>query len=66
MTHKDYELIAAAIAKVAVEGGEWEERVYWICEQVAESIADALEKDNPRFNRDLFLRASGLTVQGRL
>jgi hypothetical protein len=65
MTRKDSEMIAAAIRKVSEEGGEWEERVYLICEEVAEAIADALETDNPRFNRDMFLRASGLTVQGR-
>lgn len=54
MTRKDYVLLAKTIASAAVDGDE-SEREYW-----AKLIADALAGDNPRFDRERFLKASGL------
>lgn len=67
MTRKDCELIAYA-AKLA-KPGESEralatpERWEAYCQQWADTvdcIADALAGDNPRFDRDRFLRACGV------
>lgn len=56
MTRKDYIMLAAAIASAGVfyrEGHE-AKRI------VAESIVDALVRDNPRLDRDRFLRDCGV------
>lgn len=52
MTRKDYQLIAQAIADVWCENTA---QLY-----IAESIADALAQDNPRFDRARFLDACGV------
>lgn len=52
MTKKDYELISQAIADVHCDS---EAQL-----MIAESISNALEGENPRFNRDLFLRSCGV------
>jgi hypothetical protein len=67
MTRKDYVLIAAAlkdarpIPKHELYALDHNER---LCadtyRNVARSIADALAKDNPRFDRERFLTACGV------
>lgn len=59
MSRKDYELIARAFASA---GSSMDSRV---ANQVvlfaATVVADALATDNPRFDRDRFLKASGVS-----
>lgn len=57
MTRKDYILIAAAIKAEQRHGREGDETI----NNVARSIADALQSDNPRFDRARFLKAAGVT-----
>lgn len=52
MSKKDYLLIAQAIADTWAEVESQR--------AIAESIATALEKDNPLFNRQRFLAACGI------
>jgi hypothetical protein len=52
MTKKDYQLIAQAIADT------WCDAAAALL--IAESVAKALEADNPLFNRDRFLAACGV------
>jgi len=58
MTKKDYELIANEIltARKVTEG--W--AVLVSVEHLVNSLATALEIDNPRFNRATFLKACGV------
>ena len=73
MTRKDYVMISAALAKV---GGAWNRetlmtkfgypqpmayaaRACFV--DSAEAIADALQADNPRFDRERFLKACAVT-----
>ena len=51
MTKKDYELIAGVFARTA-----WDD----IAKSLAFNLANELEKENPRFNRALFLEACGV------
>jgi hypothetical protein len=55
MTRKDYELIAGAI-HAELTAGNLELASY---AQVCHSIADAMRKDNARFNKAIFLNACG-------
>jgi hypothetical protein len=55
MTRKDYQLIADVLSKFTAEGGVTIER-----DAMAYDLADALAKDNPRFNRHRFLVACGV------
>jgi hypothetical protein len=55
MTRKDYQLIATVLANYSAEGGVVIER-----DEIAKLLADALGADNPRFDRDKFLVASGV------
>lgn len=52
MTRKDYVLIAQAIADVWCDSQAQAD--------IADSIANALEADNPRFDRARFLDACGV------
>lgn len=60
MTKKDYELIAQALADVSgnYEGEDW--TVSGVLGLVSWKLADALQATNPRFNRELFLKACGV------
>jgi hypothetical protein len=61
MTKKDYELQAKAISLAfgAVgQSGLYDAKT--ALGLVATILADSLEKENPRFNRDLFLKACGV------
>ena len=55
MTRKDYQLIADVLAKFTAEGVVTIER-----DAIAYDLADALALDNPRFDRERFLVASGV------
>ena len=55
MTRKDYVILADVLAKFTAEGGVVVER-----DAMAYDLADALALDNPRFDRERFLVASGV------
>jgi hypothetical protein len=55
MTRKDYQLIASVLKSYATEGIPVDDR-----DAIAYDLADALAKDNPRFDRDRFLVAAGV------
>jgi len=65
VTKKDYERIARAIAGQHSEIARDDERVWesaykiGVCD-AARALADALAEDNPRFDRERFLRACGV------
>ena len=56
MTRKDYILLAKAIRKAQAEVTDMHDVA--VIYQTTKHIADALVEDNPRFDRDRFLRAS--------
>ena len=58
MTRKDYQLIAQVFANV----GEIVELSETIGADLARNLADALQVDNPRFDRARFLAACGLSL----
>ena len=58
MTKKDYILIAAALKAARPIGDE--DYIYTVCDVHCEAIADALGRDNPRFDRARFLAAAGV------
>ncbi len=60
MTRKDYILIAAAIKAAATEYPDERPDAKQQQEDVAFSIAEALASDNPRFDRERFLKACGV------
>ena len=55
MTRKDYQLIASVLKNYATEGIPVDDR-----DAIAYDLADALAKDNPRFDREKFLIAAGV------
>jgi len=57
MTRKDYILIAAAL-KAAYD--ETYHTVHAGIDAAAVALADALGRDNPRFDRERFLKAAGV------
>jgi hypothetical protein len=57
MTRKDYVLIAAAVSAAAIPSQPMAE---FAREAVAVRLADALGRDNPRFDRERFLKACGV------
>jgi hypothetical protein len=58
MTRKDYELIAKVLKDFTGDSGDVIDR-----DKIALSLALALELDNPRFNRERFLVASGYITE---
>jgi hypothetical protein len=60
MTRKDFELIAEAIREMedAYTGDDW--TINGARSPFASKLADKLETTNPRFNRELFLKACGV------
>jgi hypothetical protein len=60
MTKKDYELIAQALADISenYEGDDW--TVSGVIGLMAGKLANKLESENPRFNREMFLKACGV------
>jgi hypothetical protein len=63
MTKKDYELIARALRKVIenYEGADW--TPLGVTSLTAHHIANELEKENPKFQRPLFLTTCGLKTE---
>lgn len=61
MTKKDYVLIANAVSTVLERyKGEHDNIALNVCygvESVVKSLAEELQKENPRFNREIFLNA---------
>lgn len=63
MTRKDYELIASAIKRSHLTELDGHEETIIATAQhktTAFSVARRLEMDNPRFDRDRFLKACGV------
>jgi hypothetical protein len=62
MGKKDYELIAKAIYGSLIQSGklEWQDRFIEQHKITARHVAVALERDNPRFDRDRFMAACGV------
>lgn len=62
MTRKDYNLIADAIKNTRLPVSLTDERFYLMMlaatRTIAESVADGLAGDNPRFDRERFLKAA--------
>ena len=64
MTRKDYELIAKALRNGFMAqppspmGSEVD--IYFNYRLIVGSMANALERNNPRFNRDKFMEACGV------
>lgn len=58
MTRKDYERIAGALrwARLGFENPDTLQGV----DEAAEQIAKVLAQDNPRFDRERFLKAAGM------
>ena len=64
MTRKDYELIAKAINEQRKDHERrYGDRWYLDGRGVVGAIADALEADNPRFDRACFVDATGVDVE---
>lgn len=62
MTRKDYEAIAAEIRKVithSVFGYPKNSEAFGAQREIVSAVADAMARDNARFNRDRFLAACG-------
>jgi hypothetical protein len=66
MTRKDFELIADAFQHVALVGFASQEKGkrlsgVTVHATLARTLADALAADNPRFDRERFLTACGIS-----
>jgi hypothetical protein len=62
MTRKDYILIAAALRDAVLincPSSEYADGVSAACQSATRRMADALAKDNARFDRQRFLTAAG-------
>lgn len=61
MTRRDYILIQDAIRNAPCSVSDPDDAMYRAgLEDAATAIADALSRDNPRFDRDRFLKAAGV------
>lgn len=58
MTKKDYELIAGVFYREMIQLSTRKQADYW--RDMVSAMANALERDNPKFNRAKFLKASGM------
>jgi len=58
MTRKDYELMVAALTAVRAESPSDSVSYEGICRQ----LTTVLQRDNPRFSRDRFLAACGVSI----
>ena len=59
MTKKDYVMIAEIFKSNREDFIEGEDG-YTVIQIMAHQIANALQEDNPRFNREIFLKACGV------
>jgi len=64
MTRRHYRMVAAALAEGLDQASSQDER--YAVRQVALKLANAFALDNPRFDRDGFLRAAGYYGAGIL
>ena len=63
MTKKDYEIIAQAINEAMVgHDVDHDDRLFYHVNNVVVGIADALERENPHFNKEKFLKAAWCTL----
>jgi hypothetical protein len=68
MTRKDYELIARTLKAYADADAltrqgtatKAEQMMHYRLKGIADSLSYSLQQDNPRFNRETFLKACGL------
>ena len=63
MTRKDYVLLADALARAArnvTAAGLTDHTAHTTWCECAATVADALARDNPRFDRARFLKAAGV------
>jgi hypothetical protein len=59
MTHKDFVLIAGALAATRNSyAPHWDPNLFRACDDHAKYVADALATTNPRFDRERFLAAA--------
>lgn len=65
MTRKDYELVAKAIYGSLIQSCslEWQDRFIEQHKMTARHVANALERANPRFNRDRFMAVCGMKYE---
>ena len=59
MTRKDYQLISEVFAKFG-KIQQLDQSIDWTGEDLARNLTDALQADNPRFDRARFLTACGV------
>ena len=57
MTKKDYELIAETIRASKLN---WAGNNNGLVDDISRALSDTLAKENPRFNREIFLKACGV------
>jgi hypothetical protein len=64
MSRKDYELLAKAIYGSLIQSGSLEAQDHFIDQHrmTARHIGMALERSNPRFDREKFMKACGVVV----
>jgi hypothetical protein len=62
MTRKDYDRLAGGFLSVVMNGEKHSPDALSMYRALAESIADELAKDNPRFVREKFLNSAGFPV----
>jgi len=61
MTRKDYVLIAAAISSAFPGPNYPKDSGYKYAQRlIAQKIGDAIAQNNPKFDRELFLKAAGV------
>lgn len=60
MTKKDYALIAQALKEAQPSWDDYSGEAYDQHCNDCEVVAEALARDNPRFNRERFLKACGV------
>jgi hypothetical protein len=60
MTRKDYILIAAALKAAADYTKRFPDQPADTFVTAVHTLADALARDNPRFDRERFLKAAGM------
>lgn len=60
MSKKDYEVIATIIREVEHSGEKYYNR-FFMLDDMRSRICDYFASDNPKFNRERFLRASTAT-----
>lgn len=64
MSRKDYEILAKAIYGSLIQSGslDWQDRFIEQHKVTARHVAIALERTNPRFDREKFMKACGVVV----